>query len=380
MKPKMFIVTTIPLSLMFFKGQIGELKHIFDVSLVSSPGARLETAKVEEGVVVHAVPMQREIALVKDLKSLMTLIFLFRKEKPFVVHGNTPKGGLLSMIAAYICRVPNRVYYLHGLRYEGVIGAKRKLLIMMERISCKCATRVYSVSQGVRDTLMKDHITKKEIRVIHNGSVNGINTAHFDPNTVLTDDLKKEYHITESDTVFGFVGRLAGDKGINELVEAFENILKQNKNCKLLLVGMFEEDLDPLQPKTITAIKNNSNIIHAGFQKDIRPFLAIMDIFVFPSYREGFGVSIMEAQAMGVPVISSDITGCNEIIKEGYNGLLIPPRSLPRLQQAMEQLCDDPKLIQQMKTVARKTMKAKYDQQYVWKETVASYKTMIPNV
>ncbi len=251
---------------------------------------------------------------------------------------------------------------------------------MMERISCSCATRVYSVSQGVKKTLNKDSITNKEIQVIWNGSVNGIDINRFDPSTVITTDVRQKYNITEGAVVFGFVGRLAGDKGINELVEAFEDIHTQNQQCKLLLVGMFEEDLDPLKPETIQAIENNPAIIHAGFQKDIRPFLGIMDIFVFPSYREGFGVSIMEAQAMGVPVISSDITGCNEIITEGYNGLLIPSRSLQELQKAMEQLCTSPDMLQQMRAVARKTMEAKYDQQRVWAATVASYKTMITDV
>lgn len=376
----MIIATTIPLSLMFFRGQVGVLKEVFDVELLSSPGPRLDAIAKEEQVKVHAIPIQREISLMADLKSLVKLIQLFRGLKPFVVHGNTPKGGLLTMIAAWVTSVPNRIYYLHGLRYEGTVGWKRKLLMTMERISCRCATQVFSVSQGVRKTLIDDRICQKEIHLIWNGSVNGINTSYFDPALQDVATFREEYDIQKECIVFGFVGRLAGDKGINELVAAFSAIHEMNENTKLLLVGMFEEDLDPLQPETIVQIKKHPAIIHAGFQKDIRPFLKLMSVFTFPSYREGFGVSIMEAQAMGVPVISTNITGCNEIITDGQNGLLIPPRSLDALTNAMKILMEDHKMRSMMAAAARPAMKTKYEQQKVWGETLNAYKQLVAHV
>lgn len=376
-KPKMFIVTTIPLTLIFFKGQVSQLKRCFDVSVVSSPGERLDSIALDEDVTAHSVAMKREISLLNDLVSLLRLVRLFARENPEVVHGNTPKGGLLSMIAARLCRVPNRVYYVHGLRYEGATGIKRHLLMTMERIACRTATEVYAVSYGVRRTLLADRIHSGEITVIWNGSVNGIDVERFSP--IATDETKtrRELGIFEEATVVGFVGRLAGDKGVNELVEAFQNIQASDTHHRLLLVGPFEEDLDPLQPDTLKAIQNNPAIIHAGFQDDVRPFLNVMDVFVLPSYREGFGVSIMEAQAMGVPVVCSDISGCNEIIDDGYNGLLIRPKSVADLQRALERLLTDSLGRARMKKVARQTMQEKYDQERLWDATVESYSTMI---
>ena len=350
------------------------------MSVVSSPGTRLTNFMEEENVPGFPIAMEREISPVLDLLSLFNLIQLFKKEKPAVVHGNTPKGGLLSMIAAYFTRVPVRVYYLHGLRYEGANGLKRKLLMSMEKISCGCATHVYAVSKGVKATLQRDQICSKPIEVIWNGSINGINTDYFDPEAIDNKMEMQKYGFKEEDLVFGFVGRLSGDKGINELVAAFSKLEKKYVNSKLLLVGMFEEQLDPLLPVTIASIQNNERIIHAGFQSDIRPFLKIMDVFVFPSYREGFGVSIMEAQAMGVPVISSDITGCNEIIITGHNGLLIPSKSENSLYAALEKMTLNPALRQDLSKAARPYMKKQYDQQTMWNHTLTSYKKLLPYV
>ena len=320
------------------------------------------------------------ISIFKDFKSLLQLIKLFSKQRPAIVHGNTPKAGLLTMIAAYICKVPYRIYYLHGLRYEGATGVKKKLLMNLERVSCRLATDVFSVSTGVKNTLTKDGICKKNSTVIWNGSINGIAVDHFNPEAVDATTQAKKYNIQPEDTVFGFVGRLSGDKGINELVAAFLKVYRTNPTAKLLLVGMFEQDLDPLTPETLQAIKEHNSIIHAGFQKDIRPFLVLMNIFTFASYREGFGIALMEAQAMNVPVISSDIIGCNEIIKEGYNGLLVTPKSVESLRNAMQKLANDKPLTQKMAAVSRDYMIKRYEQKRLWQETLTIYKQITSDV
>ncbi|MCL4141323.1 UNVERIFIED_CONTAM: hypothetical protein GTU68_036689 [Idotea baltica] len=377
MKKKIFIVSTISKTLNFFNGQVRFLNKEFDVELVTSPDEILEFVKNREGVKVHPIKMVREISLLKDIKSLFKLVVLFKKEKPDAVHGNTPKGGLLSMTAAWLTRVPYRIYYVHGLRYEGDQGLKRKILITLERISCYFATNIIAVSFGIQENLVKNKITKKTPIVIGSGSANGIDPNIFSKKNIKDDNLREKYSIQESDLLFGYLGRLVGDKGINELISVFVKLNKTHKNIKLLLVGWFEEELDPLNKNIKKEIESNENIIAVGSQNDVRPFLSIMDVFVFPSYREGFGVSIMEAAAMGVPAICSNISGCNEIISNGYNGKLVTSKSTSELYDAMDLFIKKPSIIKEMKGVTRNYILEKYSQEFVWEEALKVYKKII---
>ncbi|MBL4559850.1 MAG: glycosyltransferase family 4 protein [Labilibaculum sp.] len=379
MKKKFLIVTTIPLSLGFFRGQVQVLKKEFNVEFVSSSGVNLETICNDGKVIGYPVEMKREISIIKDIVSLYKLTILFFKLKPYVIHSSTPKAGLLSNMAAWLNNVPVRIYYVHGLRYEGVVGLKRKLLVLMECLSCYFATDVYSVSIGIRDLLKSDGITKKKIKVIGNGSVNGIDVEYFSRHNPDVPNLKEKHHINSSNFVFGFVGRLVKDKGIHELVDAFVKINKNYPNTRLLLVGEFENG-DPINKAIKVKIKTNKNILHVGFQRDVRPFLKMMNVFVFPSYREGFGVSLMEAAAMDVPAISSDITGCNEIIKNGYNGILIPSKSVINLFNAMEKMISDINLSNEMSKVCRTSVIDKYEQKALWDKTFESYSKLIKDV
>jgi glycosyltransferase involved in cell wall biosynthesis len=377
-KPKLLIVTTVPLSLNFFKGQIQVLKKLFNVELVSTSGKLLNDISVAENVKSHSVSMKREISVFNDILSLLGLIRLFFNEKPKVVHGNTPKAGLLSMAAAWVNNVPIRIYYVHGLRYQGTIGLKKKILVLMECLSCYFSTDIYAVSFGIKGLLKSDRITKKAINVIGNGSVNGIDVDFFSRHQPDVINLKEEYQINKSNFVFGFVGRLTKDKGIYELVKAFVKVNKIHSNSRLLLVGEFEIG-DPVLEETKIEIKTNKNIIHVGFQNDVRAFLIMMNVFVFPSYREGFGVSLMEAAAMGVPSLSSNITGCEEIIKDGYNGILIPSKSVSELYNAMEKIISDEDLLIKLSLVSREFVISKYEQKKVWKNTLNSYWKLILN-
>lgn len=377
-KKKFFVVTTIPLSFIFFKGLLTYLKNEFDVHIVSSPGEKLEEAQKFDNVIAHKINMAREISLFKDIRALFAFIVLFMREKPYVVHGNTPKGSFLSMLAAFITRRPVRIYFLHGLRYQGTFGLKRKLLIFMEKLTCFCATDIYAVSNGVKIIAMNE-LTNKKITVIGNGSPNGINTAHFNPELFNSSEERSKNSINEGDFVFGFVGRFVGDKGINELVRSFIEIAENHLNVKLLLIGVFENDLDPLEPQTIIEIEKNKNIINVGFQKDVRPYLMCMDVFVFPSYREGFGLTLIEANAMSIPVISSKITGCDEIVEEGKNGFLIPPKDQQVLMDTMLFCLANKSLIQSMKIPCRELVERKFNQVKVWENTLSSYKGLIKN-
>lgn len=372
-KPKFIFITTVPISLNFFKGQVQVLKRKYEVEVVSSSGLQFDEFCRSENVQGHVVEMKREISIWNDIKSLIQMFRLFRKAKPEVIHGSTPKAGLISMIAGWMNKTPVRIYYVHGLRYQGTKGFKRSVLIFMEKISCLFSTDVFAVSHGVKSTLFENRITPKNVIIIGNGSVNGIDVVFFSAHNPAIPHLKHDYKIGETDFVFGFVGRLVRDKGINELVKVFVGINAEYKNTKLILVGNFEETLDPLDDDTKQMILAHSDIVFTGFQPDIRPFLKMMDVFVFPSYREGFGVSLMEAAAMGVPAIASDIIGCNEVIRDGYNGILVPAKSLVHLDNAMKLVLTTPQVLNEMKIVSRQFIVERYDREKLWDETLKSY-------
>jgi glycosyltransferase involved in cell wall biosynthesis len=380
MKLKLFRITTIPFSLsILLKGQLKYLNRCYDVIAVSSRGTELEKVGKQEGVQTKAIDIERSISLFKDFVSLVKLYFYFRKEKPDIVHSITPKAGLLSMVAAKMAGVPMRIHTFTGLIFPYQTGFFQKLLIFMDKILCACATNIYPEGKGVMNDLQKFKITDKPLKVIANGNVNGIDTTHFNPALFSAEqkaNLRKKLGIDGNDFVFVFVGRLVKDKGIDELVSTFSILNSQFPIVKLLLVGPFERELDPLLPTTEQEIQNNPHIISVGFQADVRPYLAISDIFVFPSYREGFPNVVMQAGAMELPCIVTDINGCNEIIIDGVNGLIIPPKNQEALKEKMELLIHDIDLRNRLKSNAREMITSRYEQKLVWEALLEEYKRL----
>jgi glycosyltransferase involved in cell wall biosynthesis len=382
-KPKLLRTATVATSLdILLKGQLRFLQNHFEVVAVSGNDTHLQTVKEREGVTVIDVPMARKINVLFDLISLFRLYRTLKKEKPTLVHSITPKAGLLTMTAAWLARVPIRMHTFTGLVFPTQQGLMKKILITTDKIVCKMATHVYPEGQGVKNDLVSFQITSKPLKVLANGNVNGIDTAYFATHHFSDNDkqsLRKEWNIQSEDLVFIFVGRLVGDKGINELITAFTEINTHNKTAKLLLVGPYEHELDPLTETTLDAIYENTNIITTGFQDDIRPFLAISDVFVFPSYREGFPNVVMQAGAMGLPSIVTDINGSNEIIQHNHNGSIIPTKDTSALTHAMQQLIDNPTLRQSLAQNSRQSITSRYEQQVVWDALLAEYQMLIDN-
>lgn len=376
-KKLFYIVTTIPSTLNFFRGQLAYLSDMFEIVAISSDKAALENFGDTEGIETHYIPMMRSISLLHDFKSLIKIISFFSKNKPDVVHGNTPKASFLSMCAAWITRVRVRIYMCHGLRYQGCTGLKRKLLMNMERITCWCATTVVCVSYGIQNQLISDRICpKRKLRIIRNGSVNGVDMNWYDRNRIhVPGILRKQFSIPDQNLVFLFVGRIVRDKGIKELVTAFGKLEKQYSDISLLLVGAYE-NLDPIDVATKEMIDNDSNIRPVGIQSDVRPFYGLADVLVLPSYREGFGMVLIEAGAMKLPCITTDIVGCNEIIVNGQNGLIIPKQDADALYEAMKYMYEHPQKRLAMASCARKMITSRYRQQNVWKATLDMYKAL----
>jgi len=382
-KPKLFRITTVPISLYFLlKGQLRFMNQYYEVKGISSEdedGLRV-AAEENEGIEIIPIAMTRTISPIKDLKSVWALYKLFKKEKPLIVHTHTPKAGTVGMLAAKLAGVPNRLHTIAGLPLLEATGPKRRLLDLVEKATYACATKIYPNSNGLYDIILENKYTRAEkLKVIGQGSTNGIDTSHFDPaaleNTGLQ-KLKDELGIQEGDFVFVFVGRLVQDKGINELLYAFQMLSEKISTVKLLLVGFFEKELDPLNFVSERILASNKSIIYAGFQKDVRPYFAISDALAFPSYREGFPNVVMQAGAMALPSIVSDINGCNEIIIEGENGTIIPVKNEDALYSAMLKFMEDKEYYFKLKEKARPMICNRYEQKVVWEALLEEYKSL----
>ena len=409
MKKKLIRVTTADISLnSLLKGQLKFLNQYFEVIGVAKDTGVLKEVSEREGIRVVDAPLERPISLVKDIKGLWFLYRLFRKEKPWCVHANTPKGSLLAMIAAWFACVPHRVYTVTGLRYQGAHGFLRTILKTMERLSCFFATNVIPEGQGVLQCLKRDNITKKVLRVIHYGNINGKDTEFFSrDSTIETASLKltdkqiylrnlsekearsivrSELGFSNNDFIFVFIGRLVNDKGLGELTDAIRKLENENLEIKLLLIGEIDGEDDALAKDKLNYLMQSKNVKYIGVQSDIRPYLMASDVLVFPSYREGFPNVPLEAGALGLPAIVTNINGSNEIVEDGVNGKIIQAPLdnngmrvndiTNELYTMMKWFFHHPEEVKRMGENARPIICERYEQHNVWKALLEYYKQL----
>lgn len=382
MKTKIIRITTVPESLGgLLKGQLHFMSKHYEIIGVSSSGNKLlEKVGKQEGIRVVPIEMTRKITPLKDLLATWKLYKLFRKERPVIVHTHTPKAGTLGMLAAYLAKVPYRLHTIAGLPLLEAKGNKRILLDMVEKLTYACATKVYPNSHGLKKIVLKNkYTTENRIKVIGNGSSNGINTSYFDPTLYTPEDklsLRNSLGLQKKDFVYIFVGRLVKDKGLNELIQAFKQLCGEHANVKLLLVGPFENDLDPLMPETKSFISQCDQILALGWQDDVRPYFSISNCLVFPSYREGFPNVVMQAGAMGISSIVTDINGCNEIIITGENGIIIPKKDETALLKAMESVYHQEQNNYSQSYKYREMIINRYDQLKVWNSILEEYRNL----
>ena len=381
MNKKLIRITTIPMSLKhLIKGQMAFMsKNGFDVIMISSDGKELKDVIENEKCSHFIIPFTRKITPIKDLIATFRLYRLLIKEKPDIVHTHTPKAGLVGMLSSFLARVPVRIHTVAGLPLMEAVGLKRIILNFVEKLTYKCSTKVYPNSYGLKKIVLNYKFTSEnKLKVIGNGSSNGIDTSFFDPKLFSPKEknkLKSELGIERNDFVFIFVGRLVTDKGINELVEVFNELCSDLKSIKLLLVGPFEDELDPLSEKTKLLISSHDKIISVGYQNDVRPFFAISNSLVFPSYREGFPNVVMQSGAMGLPSIVTDINGCNEIIQTDYNGIIVPSKDIDSLKMAMSRIFQDKELYLKCSAKSRLAIVNNYEQKLYWKALLNEYKS-----
>ena len=368
-------VTTAPISLRYLLG--GQLEYMkasgLEALAVSSDGPEVKRV-LENGIPHKVVPMTRQITPIQDLYCLWCLIKVIRDFKPDVVHSHTPKAGLLTMLAARILGVKVRMHTVAGLPLMRYHGIKRWILVRMECLTYSCSTYVHVNSFGLRDYILKNITSKLSLHLIGQGSSNGVDTNFFAREKFAhkRNIIRNDFSIPKHAVAFCFVGRLVKDKGVVELVQAFDKIHSERPETFLILVGYMEPELDPLPKWIVNRIQSGSGILLIDFQEDIRPWLAASDVLVLPSYREGFPNVLLQAGAMELPCVATDINGCNEIVRDGETGFLVEVGNIESLVHAMTKL-SDPKIIDQFGKRAREIIKSSYSQEEFWEQLKGIY-------
>lgn len=326
----------------------------------------------------RAIDVLRKISIKKDIKAVKETVKYIREINADVVTGHTPKGGLIAMLAAFITRVPVRIYFRHGLVYETSHGLKRSLLINIDRLASKLATKIVCVSPSVAKRSLEDKLNPASKQVVLvNGTCNGIDTDRFGIDSVdksKLDELRAKLGINDGDFVIGFAGRLVRDKGIIELVRAYKAMRGVHPNVRLMLVGMLEIR-DALPEDVVKVIQEDEGIIKTGYvgYAEIEYYYALMNVFILASYREGFPTSVLEASSMGLPVITTRATGCIDSIIDGETGIFVDHDD-KELLMALSSLYENEDKRRKMGTVGRQFVREHFNQELVWKEIEKLYK------
>lgn len=378
-------VTTVPMSLTFLRGQVSYMQQRgLEVIAISSPGAELEQFGTEQQIKVVAVEMPRAITPLRDLKALLELRATFRRLKPDIVHAHTPKGGLLGTLGAALAGVPTRVYHMRGLPMTSQRGLQRHLLRWAERLTCALAHRVLCVSHSLRRIAVAEGLCpESKITTLAAGSGNGVDAQHrFNPAylpATARDDVRDRYGIPHDAVVIGFIGRLVRDKGVLELLEAFDSITRELPHVHLLMVGMVEQR-DALPPNVLNRIANTPCVHWRGADWDTPPIYAAMDIVALPTYREGLPNVPLEAAAMQLPTVATRIPGCTDVIVDGETGTLVPPRDTAALAAALRRYVTNAELRARHGSAARKRVVSAFAQEVIWQALLDEYLALMGSV
>jgi glycosyltransferase involved in cell wall biosynthesis len=374
--PSIVVGVTHPQTCLVLRGRLRALREAgFRVTVLASPGDLLDRTAQNEGVESVAIPMQRGIAPFRDLISLMRLYRLLHRLKPDLVEFSTPKAGFLGTLAAKLCGVPRRVYMLRGLKLETATGFKRQVLLAVERLASACAHVVLCNSDSLRaEALALGVAPETKLHLLGEGSSNGVDTERFSPGPT---DVRERFGLRPEDQVVGFVGRLTRDKGVPELIDAFDMIVEAEPKTHLLLVGWFDDAEDALSEDVRTRIESNPQIHMTGLVEFTAPYYRAMDLMVLPTWREGFPNSVLEAAATGIPVITTESTGARDSVVPEVTGLLIPPGYPVAIAEAVLKLLRDTERRRRMGKAARAWVQEHYMDERVLGLTVAYYRSLL---
>ncbi len=332
-----------------------------------------------EGLEVTHIPFEREISIVKDLSALYKLMGHLKKKKPDLINFSTPKAGLLGMIAGAMSGVDKRIYMIRGLRLETATGFKKIVLYLTEKLSCTFSTHIMVISDSMEREVIRLKIANPDKIVrIGRGSSNGIDLDKFNPENIDAKrlrSLKDELKVKDDDLIIGYAGRLTKDKGINELIEAFESLSFDHERIKLLLIGDFEEG-DPLEPENVRKVYECENIIYRPYTAGLDYYYSLMGLFALPTYREGFSNVSIEAQSMGVPVVTFDSTGASDTVEDGVTGLVTTSNDVQGLVEALNYLITHEEKRTEMSKVSRKFVADNFDRRMMQQQLLEFYDRM----
>jgi glycosyltransferase involved in cell wall biosynthesis len=366
--PKLIRITTAPISLnVLLPSQMRYMnEHGFEVVMVSSDGPELEKVKQQEGCRHFIIPMTRRMTPFGDLKCLWLLYKFFKKEKPDIVHSHTPKAGLLAMLAAKLAGIKLRVHTIAGLRYVTTKGFSRKVLVFMEKLTGKAATHVWPNSYSLKQFILENKLVKPaKLEVIGFGSSNGVRLARYSPAALDAKKLKEvEAHIGYDDQLIYFlsVGRIVHDKGIEELLSAFIKVYNTNNRVRLVLVGAYEDEVDPVSDKAKELIKTHAGIIMAGWSDAVEYYMSRAYALIHPSHREGFPNVLLQAGAMNCPIICSKIEGNIDIVNHQQTGLIFEVKNEEQLQAQILFAINNPAIIKEYAQLLRLHIEQHFDQ------------------
>lgn len=347
----------------------------YRVTLVSSPGELLCQTAAAQGAHASAIPIQRKIAPLSDLVSLARLWRLLVRLRPDLTEFSTPKAGLLGNLAALLAGVPARVYMLRGVKLTRSTGLKRHILLAAERLSAACAHVVLCNSPSLWSEASELRIAPSaKLRLLGNGSTNGVDVRRFSPGPT---HVREQFSIPPNSPVIGFVGRLTRDKGVPELLTAFDRILEVQPDACLLLVGWFDAADDALAITLKSRIQSHPRICSTGYVADSAPYYRAMDLLVLPTWREGFPNVVLEAGAAGIPVVTTLSTGSRDSVIHEITGLLIPPGHPEAIVESVLKLLRDPTLRSRMGQAARAWVSSHYSDAHVLGLLVEFYRALM---
>ena len=377
-QPRIVIGVTSDQTCLVLRGRLSALRQAgFAVTVVSAPGESLDWIAREEGVTAQPLAMRRGISPFSDFFAFFAVLRVLHRLRPAITDFSTPKAGLLGNVAAWTLQVPHRVYTLRGLKMEGTTGGKRTLLLASERVASWCAHSVLCNSTSLRSMARLLRIAPEaKLHLLGDGSSNGVDLERFAPGP---SRVRSDLGIPASDVVLGFVGRLTCDKGIPELLEAFEMILRKRPDCQLLLVGWFDKADDQLPGPWQSYIHEHPRIHHTGFVADTVPYYRAMDIFILPTHREGFPNAVLEASACGLPVISTESTGARDAVISEVTGLRIPPGIPEAIAEAALSLVNNSAMRRRMGDAGRDWVRERYSKDRVLALAVQYYLELLKN-
>ena len=327
------------------------------------------------------VPMTRKITPFQDLKCLFSLIKILRKEKPDIVHTHTPKAGLLGMLAAKFCGVKIRIHTVAGLPLMVEKGFKYQLLKFIEKLTYAAANHIWPNSNSLMQFITKNNLCKTaKLNIIAKGSTNGIDVNRFSKENLdenIINEIKKQINYLADNTYLLCIGRLVKDKGLVELVNVFTQMQKDKTDLKLILVGEYEDTLDPLPAATLDEIENDPSIIHINWSNRVEYFMHVAGFFVFPSHREGFPNVLLQAGSMSLPVICSHITGNIDIITNNETGLIFESGNEQQMHELLQYALLHPQHMQEMAKKLQQHVRENYRQENIWQNMLEAYKTLV---